>query len=102
MPAGTCGKMHQGIQDSQQPLAESAIASVIGTGGVDGPINKKGMAHDGFAVDKSPVAAVLAMISIIPHGEIFAERNDHLIVLNILAQLGPPFVDDVQGNHLVT
>ena len=85
MPAGARGKMHKGIEDAQQPLPESAVASVIGAGGVDGPIDKKGMAHDGVAIDKSPVAAVLAMIAIISHGEIFAGRNDHFISLNILA-----------------
>src|ERR1700722_14809113 len=101
MPAGARGKMHQSVEDAHQALPESAIASVIGAGSVDGPIDKKRVTHNGVAVDKSPVAAVLAVVAIITHGEIFAGRNDHFISLNIFAQLGTPFVDDVQGNHLI-
>ena len=85
MPASACGKMHKGIEDARQPLPESAVASVIGAGGIDGPIDEKGMAHDGVTVDKTPVTAVLAMIAIISHGEIFTGRDDHFISLNIFA-----------------
>src|ERR1700730_9022314 len=95
MPASARGKMHKGIEDADQPLPESAVARVIGASGVDGPIDKKWMTHDGVAVDKSPVTAVLAVVAIISHGEISSRRDDHFIVLNIFAKLGPPLVDDV-------
>src|SRR2546422_777860 len=64
------------------------------------PINQERPPHDGITVNKSPVTAVLAVIAIVAHRKILPWRDNKLVPLHVLADLGLPFRDRVGGHHL--
>src|SRR5467141_3298461 len=94
VPAGACGKMGDGIENGEDTLAKGGFGVIIAVG-VDGPVNEEGAAHDGFAVDKAPVAAVGAVVAIIAHGEIFSWRHDQFVALYVFADFVGPL--DLNG-----
>jgi len=69
------------------PKEDSEVIIAVG---VDGPVDEEGAAHDGFAVDKAPVAAVGAVVAIIAHGEIFSWRHDQFVALYVFADFVGP------------
>src|SRR5258705_4695813 len=94
VPAGACGKVGDGIENGEDTLAEGGFGVIIAIG-VDGPVNEEGAAHDGFAVDKPPVAAVGAVVAIIAHSEIFSGRDDEFVTVDVLADFVSPL--DLHG-----
>src|SRR6267143_5729465 len=94
--------MSQGLKDSRQSGPEGAVPAVIAAGRVHRPVNQKGASHDGAAVHEAPVTAVLAVVAIVAHGEIFSGRNNDLVTLNVFPDFGPPLRDDIGRNHLAT
>src|SRR6266403_3685479 len=86
-PSRPRGQVHQRLENTGQTRPEGAVPGVVAALCVHGPINQERTPHNGVAVHESPVAAVLAVIAIVAHGEILSRRNDDLIALNIFANL---------------
>src|SRR5260221_1541827 len=86
--------MSNRVEDGEDALAEGSVGVVV-AGCVDRPVDKERAAHDGFAVDEAPVAAVGAVVAIIAHGEIFSGRDDEFVALNVFANFVSPF--DLHG-----
>ena len=99
-PAGACREMHQSVEDADDALGEGGL-SIVGAVRIDGPIDQKWAAHDGVAIDESPVAAVEAVIAIIAHGEIFVWRHDQFVALNVVPDIVSPFGLDGRSEKLV-
>jgi len=62
--------MSNRVEDGEDALAEGSVGVVV-AGCVDGPVDKERAAHDGFAVDEAPVAAVGAVVAISPMAKYF-------------------------------
>src|SRR6267143_4436969 len=92
--------MSQGLKDSHQSGPERTVPAVVAAGRVHRPVNQKGAPHDGTAVYESPVAAVLAVVAIVAHGEIFSGWNYDLVTLNVFMDFRPPLGNDIGRNHL--
>src|SRR5579862_2907395 len=92
--------MNNRFEYASEATPERAVARIIGARRVHRPINQKWPAHNRVTVHKSPVAAVLTVIAVIAHRKIFARRNNQLISLYVLLNVGPPFVDHIDGIHL--
>src|SRR5258708_15846982 len=86
--------MSNRVEDGEDALAEGSVGVVV-AGCVDRPVDKERAAHDGFAVDEAPVAAVGAVVAIIAHGEIFSGGHDEFIALNVFSNFVRPF--DLHG-----
>src|SRR5882724_2736359 len=86
--------MSNRVEDGEDALAEGSVGVVV-AGCVDGPVDKERAAHDGFAVDKAPVAAVGAVVAIVAHGEIFSGGNDEFVALDVFADFASPL--DLHG-----
>src|SRR5208337_163096 len=99
-PTGARGEMRQGVENGGDALAERGIGVVV-AGGVDRPVDEKGAAHDGLAINKAPVAAVGAVVAVIAHGEIFARGNYQFIALDIFADDVDPFRLHRRNKHLI-
>src|SRR5580704_19055513 len=89
-PARAGRKMQQRVKNTSQALPKSPRV-VVRAAGFDRPVNQKGAAHDRFAIDKPPVAAVGAMVAVIAHREILAGRHDNFVTLDVLLDLVRPF-----------
>src|SRR5882762_9665402 len=94
--------MSQGLKNARQARPESSLSAVIAAGRVDRPVHQKGAPHDGVAVHKSPVAAILAVVAIVTHGEVFSGGNNDLVALHVFPDLRPPFGDDIWRDHLAS
>jgi len=95
-PAGARGKMGDGVENGEEALAEGGLGIIVAVG-VHRPVDEEGAAHDGFAVDKAPVAAVGAVVAVIAHGEILAGRYDELVALNVVSDFAGPL--DLYGRN---
>src|SRR5437868_5380508 len=91
-PAPACagGQVRQSVKHSTQALSESRLP-VISRSRVHRPINQKRAAHDGIAVNKTPVAAVKAVVTVVAHCKISSGRNDKFVALNIPSNVSSPF-----------
>ena len=86
--------MGEGVEDGEDALAKGGVGVIVPVG-VDGPIDEEGPAHDGFAVNEAPVAAVGAVVAIVTHGEIFPLRDDQFVSLDVFANFVGPL--DLHG-----
>src|SRR5260221_12415319 len=93
--------MSNRVEDGEDALAEGSVGVVV-AGCVDRPVDKERAAHDGFAVDEAPVAAVGAVVAIIAHGEIFSGGHDEFIPLNVFAHFVSPFALHGWNEKLIT
>src|SRR6267143_7173323 len=100
VPAGACGKVGDGIENGEDTLAEGGFGVIIAIG-IDGPVNEEGAAHDGFAVDKAPVAAVGAVVAIIAHGKIFSWRHNQFVALYVFADFVGPLDLNRRNEELI-
>src|SRR6266403_4085546 len=91
-PAPACagGQVRQGVKHAAQALSKSRLP-VISRSRVHRPINQKRTAHDGVAVNKTPVAAVKAVVAVVAHCKISSGWNDKLVALNIPSNVSSPF-----------
>src|SRR5438445_10231368 len=91
-PAPACarGQVRQGVKHSAQALSKSRLP-VISRSRVHRPINQKRTAHDGIAVNKTPVAAVKAVVTVVAHCKISSGWNDKFVALNIPSNVASPF-----------
>ena len=55
-------------------------------GGDEGPVDEERAAHDVFAGDEAPVAAVEADRAVVAHGEVVAGGHDKVFALDVLGQ----------------
>src|SRR5262245_6137096 len=62
-PACARRQVREGFEDAAQPL-EKGAGVVVGAAGLHRPVNQKRTAHDGFAIDKTPVATVRTLVAI--------------------------------------
>src|SRR6202043_2965506 len=82
-PTRSRRKMQERVKDSAQPLPKGTWV-VVGGARFDRPIDQERPAHDGVAIDESPVAAVGTLVAIVTHGKVFSRRNDNLVALDVL------------------
>src|SRR3989442_12490612 len=79
--------------NARQARPEGSLSAVIAAGRIHRPVHQKGAPHNGVAVHKSPVAAILAVVAIVTHGEVFSGGNNDLVALHVFPALRPPFGD---------
>src|SRR5215471_12432450 len=65
-PPSPAEEMNDDRRVSLNPLAQRNAAAIVGITLV-GPIDKERLADNGSAIDKSPVAAVVAVVAVITH-----------------------------------
>src|SRR6266576_1254557 len=76
-------QVHHRLEDAHQSGPVVALSAVVGAPRVHRPVNQKRPPHDGVTIHKSPIAAVLTEIAIVPHGEIFSRRHDDFISMHV-------------------
>src|SRR5438445_2743332 len=99
-PTSALRQVQKGVDHTFQPLKKAALP-VIRTASLDRPINQKRPAHDGVAVDESPIAAVEAVIAIVTHRKILSLWNDNLFAADVFLDLMRPFQDHWAGVQLI-
>src|SRR5260370_42602634 len=99
-PSRARWQMRERFKNARQPRPEGAFRVVVAARRFYRPINQEWPPHDGIAVHKSPVTAVLAVISIVAHREILSWRDNKFVAMNVLTDLRLPFLDSVRGHHL--
>src|SRR5260370_38681528 len=90
VPARARGYLDERAEDTHKAAPERALA-VIFFGTLHRPVDHHRPAHNRFAIDEAPVAAVPAVVSIVSHGEIVAGRHDHFPILDVFEDLICPF-----------
>src|SRR5271169_3214564 len=90
VPAGAGGEMEECIGEAAECACHAAVGIVF-RGGGDRPINYKGAAHDGVAIDEAPVAAVPAAVAVISHHEIAIGRNHQAAAIDVVEKARGPF-----------
>src|SRR3984893_2715929 len=90
-PAPPC-EVHHGVERALL-VSESIIRKRVGIGSrglVQGEVNEERQTHNIGAGNKSPVAAVAAVVAIVAEHEIFAWGHYQFTVLDIVSHLHPP------------
>src|SRR5580693_6120510 len=86
-PARSRRQMRRCLKNPRQTRPESACAVVVAAGEVHRPIDQKWAAHNGVAIDETPVAAVLAAIAIVAHRKKLVGRHNNLVTLNMILDM---------------
>src|SRR5216684_6113553 len=83
-PPRALRQVQQRVNHTLQPLQKGALP-IVRAAGLHRPVDQKRPAHDGIAVHKSPVAAILTAITVISHSKIFAGGNDYLVAVYVFS-----------------
>ena len=79
-------------------LGKGAIT--VGVVLLEGEVNEERFADDGLARNKSPVAAVFAVVAVVAHDEVVAGGDDEVAVFNEGAHANPPVRVDLRVSAL--
>src|SRR5260370_10237253 len=99
-PSRASWQMGERFKTARQARPTGAFHVVVAALRFYRPINQERPPHDGIAVHKSPVTAVLAVIAGVTHRKVLPWRNNKLVPMDILADLRLPLRDRVGGHHL--
>src|SRR5579859_646621 len=82
VPARQAEEMQSGV-NKRGDAVPNRLGLVTGLlGNVKRPEDKQGPADDVLFGNKTPVAAVEAVIAVVAHGEVMVWRNDHIAILD--------------------
>src|SRR5579863_161607 len=97
VPARDREHMRHRVRDVVHLPAERGCR--VSVPGAHGPVDQQRSANNVLARHKAPIPAVLAVVTIVPHHEIVAFRNNQLAVFHQLPHLQPPFsLEAERGN----
>jgi len=98
-PARARGEVQERLADAAKG-AEKAAVGVVAGGGLHGPVNDHGAAHDGVAVNEAPVAAVEAAVAIVTHDEVVVFGDDEFAIVHALQNRFRPFGADTDLHEI--
>src|SRR6202035_1276974 len=90
VPASPGGQVNQTV-DNAADSAGKRVVAVFLFRAENRPINYYRPAHDGFPVDKAPIAAIPTVVAIVAHGKVIAGGNQDLTIMSVAENLGGPF-----------
>src|SRR4029077_9212267 len=89
-PPSHVKEMQHHVPEEANPVTH-AFLKVLIRRRFKGPVNEHGSADDVVLGNKTPVAAVVADVAMVAHGEVAVGRYDKIAIFNVLRQSQFPF-----------